>query len=66
MVDGWDITELVEEEVIEKIEAEEEEKQVEEQQSMMSWICEFCTLENDAANSICDVCGNAMPIAKNN
>lgn len=53
--------ELVEEEMIEKL---EEEKEPEEEQQLMIWNCEICTLENSADTDICSVCGAKAPVMK--
>jgi hypothetical protein len=63
LVDGWDINELVEEEVIEKIEEEEEKQDAEEEMGLMTWICAACTYENPTALNVCDICQTAAPVA---
>lgn len=63
-VEGWNITELVEEEVMEKIEKEEEEEKQQEEEDqglIMEWICPVCTFINPMGNSHCDMCQSEMP-----
>lgn len=64
LVDGWDVLELVEEDVIEKM-VEEEEKEPEEDQALMApWSCSFCTYENKPDAEVCEMCTAPAPVDK--
>jgi hypothetical protein len=64
LVDGWDVLELVEEDVIEKMVEEEQKEPEEDEEQMLSWNCGFCTFENQPGAEACEMCGAAAPVNK--
>jgi hypothetical protein len=66
LVDGWDVNELIEEEVIEKMEQEVQEERYDDMNggaTMLEWECPSCTFQNAGSSSMCEVCESPAPIA---
>lgn len=64
LVDGWDINELVEEEVMQKMQQElpEEREDQMDGSSAMEWTCIACTFQNPSDTNLCQVCQTPAPV----
>ena len=65
LVDGWDVNELIQEEVVEKMEQEVEEERQDEMNgggAMLEWVCLSCTFQNPGDTNVCQICETPAPV----